>query len=280
MKYKCLSCHLKTASSVLIVLTLVTITACTTHSPPTVRIPISPPPQVLPSVNLPPAEPPAALAAKLSTPEKPQDDRETVRFAVVIRQGHDPTRSTVQSVELPKESTIVINIPLDATSRSTEDSERFRTKNYHNETEDSIQAALIRRGFKVKDRVKLEALSRDLRDLGHEFRDSAQVRNAYLYPDPAFGAAMSHLANRLSRGELSSSEYDRQVARHRSQLGLGLQVGDRRTNDESELVDSADLLRAAAVNATQADYILQVNRFLPREQKTSLRAGARINADF
>lgn len=245
--------------------------ACTTPSPPVVRLPIAAPPQVLPSVTLPPAEPPD-LAPKLSVPRKPQDEAETVRVNLVARQGRDPSTTSIQSIALPLASTVVINIPVEGESGppTAGATDTFRTLNYHNDTEDSIQKALIQKRLRVIDRIKYEAVLRDLRDIGQEFRDWG-LANAHIYPDPALAAGMGYIADKLARGELSATEYNTQVARTRGNLGIGLQVGSRRSIDDAELVDAAELIRTAVVSGTAADYILQVNRFRGSVLTTSTR---------
>ena len=252
-------------AGLIVLIIFLAMAACTTHSPPVVRLPIMPPPAILPSVKLPPAEPPT-MAPKMSVPKEPTDETETVRFTVVPRQARDATRTSVQSIELPRGSSIVINIPVDAEGEAADGSDIFRTRNYHNTAEDFLSTNLIHEGLRVKDRVKFEAMLRDLRDIGDEFRRRAELR---AYSDPAVEVSMLDIAERLNRGELSRTEYAAEAFMLRSRLGWGLQVGDKRSDDE--LIDTAELIRAANISGNPAEYILQVNHLRVRNIKTSTR---------
>ena len=211
------------------------------------------------------------MAPKLSAPVRPPDETAAVAFSVVPRSAPDPTRTSVQSVELRPGSSVVINIPVDGhdetnagsatpVARANQGRALFRTRNYHNMVEDYVQSNLMLHGLVVKDRVKFEAIVRDLRDTGAEFRrlyDANRVWSGVRYPDPAIDASMAELADRLDRGDISSTEYAGEAYLLRSRLGMGLQVGAR--TDRDEVADIADLIRAANVSEDRANYILQVN---------------------
>ena len=213
------------------------------------------------------------MAPKLSAPAKPPDETAAVAFTVVPRSAPDPNRTTVQSVELRPDSSVVINIPVDRYRDTNAGSDLFRTKNYHNVVEDDVQSNLIRHGLVVKDRLKFEAILRDLRDTGAEFRRLYAAERLYAtdlrYPDPAIDVSMAELAARLERGDVSSTEYAEETYLLRSRLGMGLQVGARRSEDE--VGDIADLIRAANVSENRANYILQVNHFRTEYVEVSIK---------
>ena len=197
------------------------------------------------------------MGPTLAVPERPVDESASVVFEISPRPSSDPNRSSVQTRDLRRGSSVVINIPTAMSARgSAHDADLFRTRNFHNEIEDSIQTALIDHGLVVKDRLKFEAILRDLRDVGSNW-PPLDAWNTRRYADPAVEAAMDDLAAALDRGDLSSAEYAGQVFRYRSRLGMGLQVGENRAEDE--IADTADLIRAANVSENRADYILQIN---------------------
>ena len=202
------------------------------------------------------------MGPTLAVPERPVDESAAVVFEISPGPSSDPNRSSVQARDLRRGSSVVINIPTAmSASGSAHGADLFRTRNFHNEIEDSIQTALIDHGLVVKDRLKFEAILRDLRDVGSNW-PPLDTWNTRRYADPAVEAAMDDLAAALDRGDLSSAEYAEQVFRYRSRLGMGLQVGENRAEDE--IADTADLIRAAHVSENRADYILQINALRSR----------------
>lgn len=131
----------------------------------------------------------------------------------------------------------------------------FRTDGYYNEAEQAIEGALLRKGFNVLDRSKFEAKLRDLRDRANDTRYWWSNYDR-LIENKDYDALKNLLAEKLKKGELSQTDYIKQISEvdEISQIGL---PGKRRTEDE--MTDIAEVIRAAQTGKEQADYLLQIN---------------------
>ncbi len=164
---------------------------------------------------------------------------------------------------------VIIAVPDKATSQSLSSTEGrqeseavgrglhevFRTDGYYNEAEQAIEAALLRQGFNVLDRSKFEAKLRDLRDRANDTR-YWWTNYERLIENKEYDALKSLLAEQLKSGVLTQKDYIKRISEvdEISQIGL---PGHKRTEDE--MIDIAEVIRAAQTGSDQADYVLQIN---------------------
>lgn len=131
----------------------------------------------------------------------------------------------------------------------------FRTAGYYNAAEQEIETSLLRRGFNVLDRSKFEAKLRDMRDL-HEDQRPGWWRYWEIRQAAGHDAMQEMLQKELREGRMTLDEFQtvsREVEKQ-SQLSA---PGRRRTEDE--MIDIAEVIRAAQLGEDRADYVLQIN---------------------
>lgn len=165
-------------------------------------------------------------------------------------------------------SSVVINVPVDDPRTESEISQSrqsaraaggYRGEAYFDLSEQMVEKALIRGGFNVIDRSKLEAKLRNRRD-----KSTSNVGSS-TYTD-AKKAAIAVLDEERDLGLLTQAEYEKKLAEvQRRYASHGL--GSKRTEDE--MVDISEVIRASEDGAVQVQYLLQINEFrvLPREDR-------------
>ncbi len=176
------------------------------------------------------------------------------RPTVVISVPLEATRAARQAADLraqgyvPQSSVAPENVSAAAL-------ESFQTDGYYNEAEQQIEAALIRRGFDVLDRARFEATLRDLRDQAED-RRRCFWSWCDLFEARGLEAAIEDLEEQLEDGEITREEFQEQVSEAERRADR-TSPGERRTEDE--MVDIAEVIRAAQSGNEQSDYLLQIS---------------------
>lgn len=159
---------------------------------------------------------------------------------------------------------VIIGVPEEANKKNdinakptSQQGEIYKTDGYYNEAEQAIEAALLRKGFNVLDRSKFEAKLRDLRDRANSAKSSWYSNYDKLLENKEYDIIKQMLADDFKKGTITQKEYIDRIGEmdKLSQVGL---PGEKRTEDE--LVDIAEVIRAAQTGEDQADYLLQINK--------------------
>lgn len=175
-------------------------------------------------------------------------------------------------------STVVINVPSgvvdDESSRGGSDKD-FKTKDFFNEAEQEIEKVFIRNGFRVLSRAKFEAKLRDLRD---EARcDFNEYRCLYSSVAPEARPVLDDIKSKYENGKITGAEFADQVKQFKEQMQIS-SAGKSRQEDEKELTDISEVIRAAQSGDVRADYILQINVF-DTKKRLKVTNDLRHNAD-
>lgn len=222
----------------------------------------------------PQAKQPVLLAPMLSVPNFPNYTKKSIEFDVKFDSDSNLFHNVVQAKPIKKGSSVVINVPESIseknmqshTQRNTDDQD-FKTKNFFNEAEQQIERELIRRGFNVKSRSKFEAKLRSMRDRTDSV-DRNYYWNVYNSVAPEHQSILNELKKKHERNEISARQFADQLKEFQSP------ITKRRNENEKELTDISEVIRAAEAGAVKADYILQINIF---ETDNAERATADLN---
>ncbi len=215
---------------------------------------------------------------------------ETVRDQLVLRLAPNPARVApdreeyvnspgAQAPEPGGRPSVIISVPLEATQAarraadlraqglapaSTTNAanagagalESFQTDGYYNEAEQQIETALIRRGFDVRDRSRFEATLRDLRDRGDAGGQCFGSDFCRVAEAAGVDVARNQLRTQLENGDIEIGEYQR-ILEEVNRRAIESAPGQRRTEDE--MIDIAEVIRAAQSGTETADYLLQIS---------------------
>ena len=134
----------------------------------------------------------------------------------------------------------------------------FGTSGYYNEAEQYVEQDLLRQGFAVLDRSKFEAKHRDLRDKAEYNKSSwmdSRTRNSL--ENGEYDVIKTDLKNKFENGKLTLNQYQTQIdeVNNHSQRDLP----DKKRDNNDEMNDIAEVIRAAQTGADQVDYLLQIN---------------------
>jgi hypothetical protein len=176
------------------------------------------------------------------------------RPSVIISVPLEATRAARQAAELRAQGLVPSAVTAQENVAGTA-LESFQTDGYYNEAEQQIETALIRRGFDVLDRARFEATLRDLRDRadsnGQCYGDICDIAEA-----AGTSVARARLEEALKNGDIELSEYQ-QTLEELNRRAERSSPGQRRTEDE--MVDIAEVIRAAQSGTETADYLLQIS---------------------
>ncbi len=159
---------------------------------------------------------------------------------------------------------VIIGVPEEASKKkdvnakpTSQQGEIYKTDGYYNEAEQAIEAALLRKGFNVLDRSKFEAKLRDLRDRANSAKTYWYSNYDKLLENKQYDVVKQILSDDFKKGTITQKDYIERIGEidKLSQVGL---PGEKRTEDE--LVDIAEVIRAAQTGEDQADYLLQINK--------------------
>lgn len=212
-------------------------------------------------------------APLLKMPTKPADERKSVitELNFVGKPLTEDDYVELQGHKINMGSTVVINVPsglFEDKSKAEAGSQDFNTAAFFNEAEQQIEKVLIRKGFRLLSRSKFEAKLRDLRD---ETRcETISCLRSKVAPEVR--PILDKLEADYKRGVISTSQYMSEVGAIKAQAQTA-SMGRNRNDDQKELTDISEVIRAAQSGDTQADYILQINRF---ETEKTLRATKRL----
>lgn len=212
------------------------------------------------------------LAPKIEMPIVPKDEKTYVEAELHFKAASDLSENAVQMSNHTVEpaSSVVINVPariLQANADSSEDDEVYKTKQFFNEAEQQIESTLIRSGFRVVSRAKLEAKLRNLRD---ESRCGVSYGCLRSQIGPEARPALDSLKEKLEAGDLTHAEYAVQAQQLKADFETA-SAGRSRSEDEQELTDISEVVRATESGGVQADYILNINRFDTRLESKATR---------
>lgn len=215
----------------------------------------------------------ASPGAIVPMPAVPAPVTDSVRFTVFTQNNLQLQDNVVQSraALIPVGSSVVISVPAKKSDESGQSD--FSTDGFFNTAEQQIERSLLRNGFQVKDRAKFEAILRDLRDTrgndrGFYGRYGFDERDF----DPAMRPLLQRLTEQLEKREITETEFYTQLDELRSRSRISSQTRNRGEN-ERELSDISEVIRAASASDIQADYVLQINQFnpiRPREERVNL----------
>lgn len=209
-------------------------------------------------------------APLIKMPDTPQSTTEVISTTIKFSDSKGPEDNVVQlaSHAVKQGSSVVINVPsslFETDSEKDATNQEFKTKDFFNHAEQEIEKVFIHNGFRVLSRAKFEAKLRDLRD---EARcDSSQWNCLRSQVSPESQAIMDDLKSRFDRKEISPPDYADQIKQFRDKLQTS-SAGKTRKVDEKELTDISEVIRAAQSGDTRADYILQINLFDTKKERT------------
>ncbi|MEH6551391.1 MAG: hypothetical protein V7711_05025 [Pseudomonadales bacterium] len=200
----------------------------------------------------------------ISMPAKPADQVDVISASLTLANDFDLSDNVVQMPYhlIKAGSSVVINVPADAFTEKgdpeLEDQDDFKTKDFFNEAEQEIERELIRHGFRVLSRAKLEAKLRNLRDEGA--CTDRWWRCSSSSVDPEVATILDQLTEQFESGDIEATEYADQVKKFKAQMQVS-SVGRSRGEGEKELTDISEVIRAAQEGDIQSEYILQINSF-------------------
>lgn len=179
----------------------------------------------------------------------PKTEPEFTKGAVINRRG--------SSISLGQ--SVVINVPVDA-YRTEEEKKAERTREllkgtgyrgeaYFDTSEQLVEKALIKAGFNVIDRSKLEAKLRTRRDRGKE---------VHLDNDRSKQAAIDAVEAGYWEGKLTANEKELRLYEIEKRYSTR-SLGSKRAEDE--MVDISEVIRASEDGQVTVDYLLQINEF-------------------
>lgn len=203
------------------------------------------------------------LAPLLTIPQQPGDKVSLIEVEAKFENRNELEENIVQLVshQIKSNSSIVINVPLglfeDRSEINTEDQD-FKTKDFFNVAEQQIEKELMRNGFRVLSRSKFEAKLRSLRDESDCDISRWQCLQTKVTPDVA--AIINNLKTQLDSGEITAAKFAEEVQLFREKF-QSTSFGRSRNENEKELTDISEVIRAAESGDVQADYVLQINLF-------------------
>lgn len=132
----------------------------------------------------------------------------------------------------------------------------FRTDGYFNEAEQTIEQALLRKGFNVLARSKFEAKLRDLRDRANSkpwfWNDWVEK----LLESGEYEVVKEEYKNQFQEGTITAMQYTEVISEIEKYRQEGVSGKNRK---EDEMNDIAEVIRAAQTGSDRVDYLLQIN---------------------
>jgi hypothetical protein len=219
-----------------------------------------------------------SMAPPLEMPKLPPEQREVMDVQLEFRAKQNLADNVVQlpSHSVKRGSSVVINVPSSLTEAGATKGDKgqdFKTKDFFNEAEQQIEKVFISNNFRVISRSKFEAKLRDLRDASrcdlsayHCLRDQVA---------PEVKPILDDLKAKFDAGKIDGVEYSRQIAQFKEKMQTA-SAGRTRSENQRELTDISEVIRAAQSGDIQADYILQINVF---DTKKPVRAVADLRRE-
>lgn len=193
------------------------------------------------------------MAEPLEMPEVPIEQPVLVEAELTIQNDRMVWDNVVQPAThtIRPNSSVVINVPDDKVSNQAQEQD-FTTKNFFNEAEQQIEIELMRSGFRVLSRARFEAKLRQLRD-----ETTTDLRSRV---SPEVRPILDDLNERFEQGEISAADYAAQIQEFKARFQTS-SSGRSRDENERELTDISEVIRAADDGDIQSDYVLQINIF-------------------
>lgn len=218
------------------------------------------------------------LAPELAMPQLPAEQREVIDVRLEFRSKQNLSDNVVQlpSHSVKRGSSVVINVPaslIEAGASKGEKGQDFKTKDFFNEAEQQIEKVFIGNNFRVISRSKFEAKLRDLRDAAR--CDLSSYRCLHDQVAPEARPILEDLKAKFDAGKITAVEYSTQIGLFKEKMQTA-SAGRTRSEDQRELTDISEVIRAAQSGDIQADYILQINVF---DTKKRVRAVADLRRE-
>lgn len=222
------------------------------------------------------------LGKVIPMPKAPLEKFDSVTFEVERASSAPPENNIVMSKghTIPLGSRVVINIPVDLSRQMSREKERleqermtrkhiaagndinnnsdegaYSTSGYFHEAEQEIERELIRHGFNVLSRARLEAKLRDLRDKAGR----KSFENDVKYSDGT-QELLNMLKKSFETGKIDINKYKDEKDKLLAESKLSEHGRNRRVG-ESEMTDISEVIRAAQDGVVSSDYLLQINTF-------------------
>lgn len=218
------------------------------------------------------------MAPELPMPNLPAEQREVVDVQLQFRTQRNLSENVVQlpSHNVKRGSSVVINVPaslIETGAARGDKGQDFKTKDFFNEAEQQIEKVFIGNNFRVISRSKFEAKLRDLRDAAR--CDLSSYRCLIDQVAPEARPILEDLKAKFDAGKITAVEYSTQIALFKEKMQTA-SAGRTRAEDQRELTDISEVIRAAQSGDIQADYILQINVF---DTKKRVRAVADLRRE-
>jgi hypothetical protein len=206
------------------------------------------------------------LAPPLEMPALPAEQRDLIDVKLEFAAKQNISENVVQlpSHSVKRGSSVVINVPsslIEANASKGEKGDKaqdFKTKDFFNEAEQQIEKVFIGNNFRVISRSKFEAKLRDLRDASR--CDLSTYRCLHDQVAPEVRPILADLKAKFDANKITAVEYSAQIALFKEKMQTA-SAGRNRSEDQRELTDISEVIRAAQSGDIQADYILQINVF-------------------